>query len=118
VGRRDRATPNLWRPLDDTPFRQRLGDAYIADPFRIAHRADPKAGLWINEVLFNNAPGAFETKADALLALVDKLPTQHVPINGVGLQNHVFRGVMPDRDPAAFESLVRRLGERGVSMSP
>jgi endo-1,4-beta-xylanase len=103
--------------LDDTPFRQKLGDGYIADAFRIAHRADPNAELWLNEVLFNTGPGTFEAKADALLALVDQLLAQHVPIHGVGLQNHIFRGVMPDPDPAAFESVVRRLGARGLDVA-
>src|SRR5262249_27688489 len=32
--------------LRDTMFRQKLGDGYIADAFRIAHAADPQAFLF------------------------------------------------------------------------
>jgi endo-1,4-beta-xylanase len=102
--------------LDDTPFRRKLGDGYIAYAFRIAHEADPRAELWLNEVLFNQGP-PFEAKARALLSLVDKLLAEHVPITGVGLQTHLFRGILPDPDPVEYESLIRRLGERGLRVA-
>ena len=35
--------------LRDTVFRQKLGDQYIADAFRIAHQADPQALLFYND---------------------------------------------------------------------
>ena len=35
--------------LRDTVFRQKLGDGYIADAFRLAHEADPQALLFYND---------------------------------------------------------------------
>ena len=35
--------------LRDTVFRQKLGDQYIADAFRLARQADPQALLFYND---------------------------------------------------------------------
>jgi endo-1,4-beta-xylanase len=70
-----------WR---NTIWYQALGPDYIADAFRWAHQADPRALLFYNDY---NIEG-LGAKSDAVYALVTKLRKQGVPVNGVGLQGH------------------------------
>ncbi|MFB8206771.1 endo-1,4-beta-xylanase [Streptomyces sp. NPDC056010] len=71
--------------LRDSIWLQKLGPGYIADAFRWAHAADPKAKLFINDY---NIEGV-NAKSTALYDLVVKLRKQHVPIDGVGIQGHL-----------------------------
>ncbi|MFC8536147.1 endo-1,4-beta-xylanase [Streptomyces sp. NPDC057249] len=71
--------------LRDSIWLQKLGPGYIADAFRWAHAADPKAKLFINDY---NIEGV-NAKSTALYDLVAKLRKQHVPIHGVGIQGHL-----------------------------
>ncbi|MGA5700577.1 endo-1,4-beta-xylanase [Peterkaempfera bronchialis] len=71
--------------LRDTIWLQQLGPGYIADAFRWAHQADPKAVLFINDY---NIEGV-NAKSTALYNLVKKLRGQGVPIHGVGVQGHL-----------------------------
>ncbi|MCU7825739.1 endo-1,4-beta-xylanase [Kitasatospora sp. DSM 101779] len=71
--------------LRDSIWLRNLGPGYIADAFRWAHEADPKAELYINDY---NIEGV-NPKSTALLALVTDLKKQHVPIDGVGVQGHL-----------------------------
>ncbi|MGC5165233.1 endo-1,4-beta-xylanase [Luteimicrobium sp. DT211] len=71
-------------PRDDI-WSQKLGDGYIADAFRWAHQADPKAKLFYNDYNIEYT-GA---KSDAVYAMVKKLQAQGVPIDGVGFQDHL-----------------------------
>ncbi|GGN08041.1 beta-xylanase [Lentzea pudingi] len=68
-----------------TVFQEKLGDRYIADAFRWAHAADPKAKLYINDY---NIEG-LNPKSDATYELVKSLKRQGVPIHGVGIQAHL-----------------------------
>jgi endo-1,4-beta-xylanase len=75
---------------DDGTYRddiwlQKLGPGYIADAFRWAHQADPKAALYINDY---NIEGV-NAKSTALYDLVAQLRRQGVPIQGVGVQGHL-----------------------------
>jgi endo-1,4-beta-xylanase len=70
--------------MRDTLWLQELGPGYIADAFRWAHQADPKALLFYNDY---NIEGV-NAKSDAVYNLVRDLQAQGVPINGVGLQSH------------------------------
>ncbi|TRV78239.1 endo-1,4-beta-xylanase [Streptomyces sp. 130] len=71
--------------LRDSIWLRKLGPGYIADAFRWAHAADPKAKLYINDY---NIEGV-NAKSTALYDLVVKLREQHVPIDGVGIQGHL-----------------------------
>jgi endo-1,4-beta-xylanase len=96
--------------LENNVFLRQLGEGYIAEAFRIAHRADPEAELWLNEA-------ALETllpKAQAFVDLVARLVAEEVPIHGVGLQTHLIAGVP---DLVAFEALVRRLADMGLEVA-
>ncbi|MFE9860051.1 endo-1,4-beta-xylanase [Streptomyces sp. NPDC005780] len=71
--------------LRDSIWLRKLGPGYIADAFRWAHQADPKAKLFINDY---NIEGV-NAKSTALYDLVVELRKQHVPIDGVGIQGHL-----------------------------
>ncbi len=61
------------------------GTAYIAQAFRWAHAADPKALLFYNDF---DAEG-INAKSDAIYAMVKDFKARGVPIDGVGLQAHL-----------------------------
>lgn len=71
--------------LRDSIWLRKLGPGYIADAFRWAHQADPKAKLFINDY---NIEGV-NAKSTALYDLVVELRKQRVPIDGVGIQGHL-----------------------------
>ncbi len=73
---------------DDGTLRQSqwlkiIGPDYIADAFRFAHEADPKAQLNYNDYSLENEP-----KRGGAIRLIKKLRAEGVPIGGIGLQDH------------------------------
>lgn len=70
--------------LRDTLWLRELGPGYLADVFRWAHKADPKAKLFLNDY---NVEG-ISAKSDAYLALVKDLLAQKVPVQGFAAQGH------------------------------
>lgn len=87
-------------------FSEVLGPDWIADAFRIAHEGAPHAALWLNEVFTEDDPA----KAHALVVLATDLVAQHVPINGVSLEGHLFT---PDLKPMSPDfSLVHQTLEQ------
>lgn len=72
-------------------FYTALGVDYIAEAFTRAHRADPRARLFLNEIVWDPRRG--DDKAEALLALVTELRRRRVPIHGIGIQTHGMLGV-------------------------
>src|SRR3954471_18230330 len=65
-----------------------LGAGIIADAFRWAHAADPKALLFYNDYNIAGEDGS-NAKSDAVYAWVQHLLAQGVPIDGVGDQGHL-----------------------------
>ena len=59
------------------------GEEFIADAFRWAHEADPKAVLFYND--YNTES---PVKRDKIFNLLKKLKADGVPIDGIGLQGH------------------------------
>jgi endo-1,4-beta-xylanase len=83
-------------PLDasgnysQNPWLRFIGPDYIAMAFRFAHEADPHAQLYLNEYDLSY-PGP---KAKHIVALVANLKRHGVPIDGLGMQFHVFPGLV------------------------
>jgi endo-1,4-beta-xylanase len=67
------------------------GSAYLAQCFRWAHEADPRALLFYNEAEADK----LNKKSDAVYAMVRDFKLRGVPIDGVGLQMHLG-GTPPD----------------------
>lgn len=65
---------------------QAMGENYIDTAFNAAHAANPNAKLYLNEYGLE----ADGSRWDEFLALVQRLQSRNVPINGVGFQAHVY----------------------------
>jgi endo-1,4-beta-xylanase len=94
--------------LRKTLFLEKLGDGYIAEAFRLAHKADPKALLYYNDY----GCDGMGPKSDRLFQLLLQLRAERVPIHGVGLQMHVTGRDCPKTEDIAAN--VRRLAGLGL----
>jgi endo-1,4-beta-xylanase len=83
--------------------------AYIAQAFRWAHVADPKALLFYNDY---DAEG-LNAKSDAIYAMVKDLKKRGIPIDGVGLQMHLLN---LNRIPSGVGANIARLAGLGVQV--
>jgi endo-1,4-beta-xylanase len=72
-----RTTDNIW-------IRE-LGPGIIADAFRWAHAADPKADLYFNDYGVESV----NAKSNAYYALIQDLKAQGVPVDGFSAQSHL-----------------------------
>ena len=93
--------------LRDTVFKQKLGDDYVADAFRIARQADPQALLFYNDY---DGEG-LNPKSDRIYDLVQSLRTQGL-IDGVGLQMHLAASNRPS--DASIAANLGRLANLGL----
>jgi endo-1,4-beta-xylanase len=96
--------------LRDTVYRQKLGDGYIADAFRLARETDPSARLFYNDY----GGEGLNAKANRIYDLVSDLVARGVPIDGIGLQMHVSANNRPTTD--AIVSNMRRLAALGLTV--
>ena len=97
--------------LRNTVFRQKLGDQYIADAFRIARQADPQALLFYNDY----GGEGLNQKSNRIYDLVQNLRMQGVPIDGVGLQMHIAASSAPA--DVNIASNMRRLAALGLMVN-
>ncbi|MFC4036293.1 endo-1,4-beta-xylanase [Streptomyces polygonati] len=67
---------------------QHLGSGIVADVFRWAHKADPKALLMYNDYNIAGEDGT-NVKFQAVYTFVKHLRKQGVPIDGIGEQGHL-----------------------------
>lgn len=90
-----------------------LGSGIIADAFRWAHAADPKALLFYNDY---NVAGEdiSNAKSDAVYAWVQQLLAQHVPIDGIGDQGHLDTQY---GFPTKMTDDLKRYGELGLKVA-
>jgi endo-1,4-beta-xylanase len=76
--------------LKVTPWLQMIGPEYIEMAFHAAHEADPKALLIYNENWIEAEDRPRDMKRGATLALLTNLKAKGVPIDGLGIQSHLF----------------------------
>jgi endo-1,4-beta-xylanase len=110
--------PGGQRPdgLRDSPWLRNCGEGYLAQAFRAASAADPKALLIWNETYLEVSNGFGQAKRSVLLAQLDRLLAQRVPVQGVGLESHLRAeqvGVLGD---AAYEAFLGQLARRGMKI--
>lgn len=99
-------TPGEW--LRPTPWLKAIGEDYIAEAFRAAHEADPRAILIYND--YNIELGYKRPKA---LRLLRSLLDGKVPIDAVGIQGH-WRLDTPDF--AEVEEAIKEFGALGLKV--
>jgi endo-1,4-beta-xylanase len=83
--------------------------AYVEQAFRWAHEADPHALLFYND----NGGEGLNRKSDAIYAMVKDFKHRDVPIDGVGLQMHIFK---LDVDAPAIAANIARLTALGLQV--
>lgn len=96
--------------LEENVFLRVLGPGYIELAFRAAHRADPRARLFLNEIAAERG-----RKADALLGIARALRKRDVPIHGVGFQNHTTAEDAPSA--GRLRRLFRRVQRLGLDVA-
>jgi endo-1,4-beta-xylanase len=85
------------------------GTAYVEQAFRWAREADPHALLFYNE-----AEGEkLNRKSDAIYAMLKDFRRRGVPVDGVGLQMHIFH---LDLDTVAVAANIARLTALGLQV--
>ncbi|MFD3626581.1 endo-1,4-beta-xylanase [Streptomyces sp. DSM 116494] len=101
----------------DNIWIRELGPGIVADAFRWAHKADPRAKLFFNDY---NVEG-LNAKSDAYYTLIQDLLEQGVPVDGFSVQGHLstrygFPGDLKDNldrfDALGLETAVTELDVR------
>lgn len=98
--------PGEW--LRPSPWREAIGDDYIAESFRAAHAADPDAKL-----IYNDYNIELRDKRAKTLRLLQMLLDQQVPVHAVGIQGH-WRMDTPDF--AEVEEAIREFAALGLKV--
>jgi endo-1,4-beta-xylanase len=98
--------PGEW--LRPSPWRDAIGDDFIAEAFRAAHAADPAALL-----IYNDYNIELPDKRDKALRLLRSLLDQDVPIHAVGIQAHWRRETF---DLAKAETAITQFAALGLTI--
>lgn len=87
--------------LRNSKWLQIIGPDYIEKAFEYAHEADPSMKLFINDYNIENNG----VKTQAMYDLVEKLKSEGVPIDGIGMQMHININSNIDNIKASIEKL-------------
>jgi len=101
--------PSLWYDSPGIGLAGK-GTAYIEQTFRWARAADPKALLFYNDY---DTEG-LNAKSDAVYAMVKDFKKRGVPIDGVGIQAHIFNFDM--KEISSLAANLARLTALGVQV--
>lgn len=93
---------------------QHLGEGVVADVFRWAHQADPKALLMYNDYNITGEDGT-NAKFQAVYDFVKRLRAKGVPIDGVGEQGHL--DTQYGFDPQRFQADLQAFGNLGLKVA-
>ena len=103
----------------DTPWYDALGPSYVADAFRLAHKADPEATLVLNDYGYET-DDFFNVAADrraAVLQQLDVLLDANVPVHALGVQAHLHADAFPDGFEAdAYRRFLAEVAGRGLQI--
>lgn len=99
--------------LRRSPFLDAFGLDYVRRALDSARALSPKGRLLINEYGIEYADLASESRRGALLALIDRLRQQGVPLDGIGIQAHLDlqKGQL---DQAVFARFLQDLADRNL----
>jgi endo-1,4-beta-xylanase len=101
--------PSIWYDSPGIGLAGK-GTAYIEQAFRWAHAADPKALLFYNDY---DTEGV-NAKSDAVYEMVKDFKKRGVPIDGVGIQAHIFDLNM--KEISSMAANVKRLTALGLQV--
>lgn len=88
-----------------------MGEQYVDEAFKAAHESDPKAKLFLN-MYGIETPGKLQ---DATIELIKRLQARGAPIDGVGIQGHVYEhGDAVTREQV--ERSIKRFASLGIEV--
>ncbi|GAA4877007.1 endo-1,4-beta-xylanase [Kitasatospora terrestris] len=108
----DKALPNGLNSEDF--WIRHLGEGIVADVFRWAHQADPKALLFYNDYNIAGQDGS-NAKFTAVHDYVERLLAQGVPIDGIGEQGHL--DTQYGFDPQRFQADLQSYADLGLKVA-
>ena len=102
----------------DVPWYTALGDGYVAEAFRRAREADPKAVLLLNDFGYetDNQSGSTTQKRDATLRFLDEQLANDVPIDALGIQAHLDASTFDTFEPDAYRAFLSDVADRGLDV--
>ncbi len=100
--------------LCTTPWWHALGPGYVDRAFALAHEADPRALLLINDDDLEYDEPDRQTKRDQYLRLLEVLLARGVPITGFGLEAHLKPGRRIAE--AAYRRFLAELAGMGLAL--
>jgi len=95
--------------LRETKWLAAMGEDYIAEAFRAAHRADPRAKLYYNDFSIERP-----AKREKALRLIRELKSKGVPMDGIGIQGHWELDKIPYQD---IEDAIIAFHKEGVDVA-
>lgn len=104
-----RVEPSIWYDSPGIGLKDK-GTAYIEQAFRWAREADPKALLFYNDY----DTEAVNPKSDAVYEMVKDFKRRGVPVDGVGIQAHIFN--LDVKELSSFAANLERLVALGVQV--
>jgi endo-1,4-beta-xylanase len=100
--------------LRDSDFLKAFGPDHIAEAFRIAREAAPKASLYYNDYGLEYVGLLEDARREQTLRLLSDLKSRRVPIDGLGIQSHLKVG---NRfDPQRFRDFLSAVADLGLSI--
>ncbi len=106
--------------LRNNIWKQNIGIGYLEKAFIYAHEADPNAQLFYNDYSVVINP----IKRKAILSYFNQLKVKGIPIDGIGLQMHIFNGFPENIEISnAFDEIWKNdylihISELDISMNP
>jgi endo-1,4-beta-xylanase len=101
--------PSIWYDQPGIGFNGK-STAYIEQAFRWARQSDPQALLFYNDY---DSEG-LNAKSDAVYEMVKDFKKRGVPIDGVGMQVHIFN--LSTKDVADIDANIKRLTALGLQV--
>lgn len=103
-------TPVNGNCLKATHWQSIIGNDYIDSAFVYAHRADPKAYLYLNDYGGEMIYSGEKQKSDTIYAFVKRMVERGIPIHGVGMESHINNYAAQ----ASVAANIKRLGALGL----
>jgi len=105
-------TIDEWDVVNEATFHQAiqdvLGDSAMARWFHLAHQADPKAKLYLNDFAMLSYGALNEQKIARMYDLARQLREQGAPIHGIGEQAHFGDALVgPERVLSLFDRFAK-----------
>lgn len=98
--------------LDTNIWLQAFGPNYAEVILRTVHQAAPNIKLYVNE----NGTEQAGSRQDAFLAYVQQLKQANTPLDGIGLQSHIYDFETDALDAQELNSYLERLDKIGLDV--